>query len=240
MSKGLLFVWMEIPERYEEEFHAWYDTEHVPEREAVPGFIFVRRFASVDGRGPRYLATYLLADPAVLQSPAYQAISYGNVSPWTRRIMARATCLQRMVYEETGPRLGGTPATVRDVDQNGYSGTGLLVECAHISPDREAGFHDWYERERLLGLLAIPGVRAARRFRLHDPRPDTRPDPPRYVTLYELDDVSVLSVEALRPGAGTQGSAAGAMPWPGALRTMGYRQIYPPLCNETLQGRGEP
>ena len=49
----------------EEEFNAWYDTEHLPERLAIPGFRSARRWV----RGGTYLATYELDSPEVLQSP---------------------------------------------------------------------------------------------------------------------------------------------------------------------------
>lgn len=85
---GFLLVMMQPPPAMEEEFNAWYDTEHVPERLAVPGFLSARRFVSLDGH-PRYLALYDLERPEVLQSPEYLAVSGDAFSPWTKRITSR-------------------------------------------------------------------------------------------------------------------------------------------------------
>ena len=85
---GFLLVIMQPPPAMEEEFNAWYDTEHVPERLAVPGFLSARRFVNLDGH-PRYLAMYDLERVEVLDSDAYQAVSGVSFSPWTKRVTSR-------------------------------------------------------------------------------------------------------------------------------------------------------
>ena len=86
--KGLLLVTMEPAPAAEEEFNAWYDGEHVPERLAVPGFETARRYVCIEGF-PRYLALYDLASPDVLDSPAYHRVGGVNSSPWTKRVTSR-------------------------------------------------------------------------------------------------------------------------------------------------------
>lgn len=88
MAKALLLVVADPPAPMEEEFNAWYDTEHVPERAIIPGFNTARRFVSV-GDGPAYMALYDLDNMEVLDSPAYQAVYGVNFSPWTRRVTSR-------------------------------------------------------------------------------------------------------------------------------------------------------
>lgn len=88
-ARGLLLVHCDPEPTLEEELNAWYDTEHLPERAAIAGFETALRFTSL-GDGPRYLAIYDLADLDVLASPAYQAVSGPNFSPWTKRVTARA------------------------------------------------------------------------------------------------------------------------------------------------------
>lgn len=85
---GFLLVMMQPPAAMEEEFNAWYDTEHVPERLAVPGFLNGRRYVATDGH-PRYLAFYDIEALEVLESAAYHAVSGPNFTPWTRRITSR-------------------------------------------------------------------------------------------------------------------------------------------------------
>ena len=84
-QKGFLLVLMQPPLNIDEEFNAWYDTEHVPERLAVPGVETAIRFASVDGTTPKYLAMYDLAAESVLDSAAYVRVAGENSSPWTKR-----------------------------------------------------------------------------------------------------------------------------------------------------------
>ena len=38
MAKGLLIASFDFMDACQDEFHDWYDLEHIPEREAVPGF----------------------------------------------------------------------------------------------------------------------------------------------------------------------------------------------------------
>ena len=100
---GLLFVLSDPIPALEEEFNAWYDSEHLPERATLPGFRSAVRFVSL-GDGPRYAAAYDLDAPSALDSEAYQAVSGANFSPWTRRVTGR-TPTRRMVAElATGER----------------------------------------------------------------------------------------------------------------------------------------
>ena len=36
---GLLMVYCEVPAKHEEEFNAWYNEEHIPERLSIPGVL---------------------------------------------------------------------------------------------------------------------------------------------------------------------------------------------------------
>lgn len=98
-KKGYLLVLMHPPSALEEEFNAWYDTEHVPDRLAIPGFETGLRFHSLTGGAPRYLAFYDLASAAVIESPEYLRVSFDQATPWTKRITARAR-VQRFTGEQ--------------------------------------------------------------------------------------------------------------------------------------------
>ena len=112
MNKGFLLVLMQPPPALEEEFNAWYDTEHIPERLAVPGFETALRYVCVDG-APRYLAMYDLASPDVLNSPAYLKVGFDNASPWTKRVTSRVR-IYRSAGEQIypGTKVTGTAARV--------------------------------------------------------------------------------------------------------------------------------
>ena len=84
MAKGILIAAMDFSAAAEDEFHDWYDLEHIAERLAIPGFLNAQRWIAADN--PKVsLATYDLDTVVVLQSPPYQAIAGANSSPWTKR-----------------------------------------------------------------------------------------------------------------------------------------------------------
>lgn len=87
-EKGMLIVTTNPPADFEEELNAWYDTDHIAERLAVPGFETGRRFAML-GMPRRYLALYDVENVEVFQTPAYLAVSGDNVTAWTRRVISR-------------------------------------------------------------------------------------------------------------------------------------------------------
>ena len=73
MAKGILIAAMDFSAAPEDEFHDWYDLEHIPERLRIKGFINAQRW--IDVENPKVsLATYDLDQAGVLQSPPYAAI----------------------------------------------------------------------------------------------------------------------------------------------------------------------
>jgi hypothetical protein len=102
VKRGLLLTITEPPAAMEEEFNAWYDEEHLPERLAIPGFRSARRWvADVPPGEGKYLATYELDSFAVLQSPEYLA-RFRNQTPWSRRCLGKAVVFRRWACEQAG------------------------------------------------------------------------------------------------------------------------------------------
>jgi len=72
MAKGILIAAMNIGNAAEDEFHDWYDTEHVPERQRVPGFLLCQRWIGV--ADPKVsVATYDLDTIGVPSATPHQA-----------------------------------------------------------------------------------------------------------------------------------------------------------------------
>jgi hypothetical protein len=154
MAKGTLIAAMKVGQAAEDEFHDWYDTEHLPERQRVPGFLVCQRWVGVDD--PRLsVATYDLDSVATLKNPAYLAIGGENLSPWSRRITARVERLMRFEGDQILP---GDQLPPLDAG-------GLLLNAMNIAPEFEAEFNEWYDKEHIPALGAVPGVLCARRFR---------------------------------------------------------------------------
>jgi hypothetical protein len=167
MPKGTLIAAMNIGRAAEDEFQDWYDTEHLPERQRVPGFLVCERWIGVDDRRIS-LATYDLESVKVLQSPGYLAIGGENLSPWSKRVTSQVDRLMRFEGDQILPGEQLPP---------GKAG-GLLLNAMNIAPELEAEFNEWYDKEHIPALAAVPGVLAARRFRGTGNR--------KYVALYHL------------------------------------------------------
>ena len=154
MAKGTLIAAMSIGRAAEDEFQDWYDTEHLPERQRVPGFLVCERWIGAADRRIS-VATYDLETVGVLKSPAYLAIGGDNLSPWSKRVTGLVDRLMRYEGEQILPGDQLPPA----------GAGGLLLNAMNIAPELEAEFNDWYDKEHIPALAAVPGVLCARRFR---------------------------------------------------------------------------
>ncbi|MFM0034638.1 hypothetical protein [Paraburkholderia strydomiana] len=92
---ALLMVSMEPPASLEEEFNDWYDTEHFPQRLALPGFVSASRWVCVDG-WPRWMALYDLTSLDALDSDAYRKVSGAQSTPWSKRLLPRTVGRSRV------------------------------------------------------------------------------------------------------------------------------------------------
>lgn len=173
MAKGTLIAAMKMARAAEDEFHDWYDTEHLPERQRVPGFLLCQRWIGAQDRTVS-VATYDLAGLAVLKTPAYLAIGGDNLSPWSRRVLDRVERLMRFEGDQILPGELLAPANAG----------GLLLNAMNIPAEVEAEFNDWYDKEHIPALAAVPGVLCARRFRGTGNR--------TYVALYHLESPDVV------------------------------------------------
>jgi hypothetical protein len=174
MAKGTLIAAMNIGQASESEFHDWYDTEHLPERQRVPGFLVCERWIGAADRKIS-VATYDLETVGVLQSPAYRAIGGANLSPWSKRVTSQVDRLMRFEGDQILPGDQLPPPTAG----------GLLLNAMNIAPELEAEFNEWYDKEHIPALAAVPGVLCARRFRGIDGNR-------KYVALYHLTTPDVV------------------------------------------------
>jgi hypothetical protein len=168
MAKGTLIAAMNMAQAAEDEFHDWYDTEHLPERQRVPGFLVCQRWIGAHDRKVS-VATYDLDSVSVLKGPAYLAIGGENLSPWSKRVTGQTERLLRFEGDQILPG-----------DQLPPDGAGgLLLNAMNIDPEFEAEFNDWYDKEHIPALGAVPGVLCTRRFRATSANR-------KYVALYHL------------------------------------------------------
>ena len=193
MAKGLLIAAFDYSGAHADEFHDWYDLEHLPERKAVPGFGLCERW--IGDEGPNIsVATYDLDTVDVMRSDAYCAIGYANSSVWTKRVTGMCTRLLRF---------DGTQITPGDAAAPVGAGA-LLVNAMNVAPEGEADFNAWYDEEHLPALSAVPGTLAARRYRARDDDPDRSH---QYVAIYHLESVDVTRGDAWKKAVDTPRSA---------------------------------
>ena len=174
MAKGTLIAAMNIGRAAEDEFQDWYDTEHLPERQRVPGFLQCERWIGATDRRIS-VATYDLENVKVLLSPGYLAIGGENLSPWSKRVTSRVERLMRFEGDQILPGDQLPPP----------SAGGLLLNAMNIAPELEAEFNEWYDKEHIPALAAVPGVLCARRFRGTSGNR-------KYVALYHLAEPGVV------------------------------------------------
>jgi hypothetical protein len=188
VAKGLLFASFDFSTAYEDEFHDWYDLEHIPERLRVPGFINAERWIGDDN--PKIaVATYDLDAPSVLRSAPYMAIGGANSSVWTKRVTAMAHRILRFEGEQLVPGDAEAPA----------GAGGLLVASMNVDPAAEPEFNEWYNAEHLPQLAAVPGVLRARRYS------SSATDRERqYLALYHMTGAEVSRSDAWTKAADTE------------------------------------
>ncbi len=97
---GLCISAMEVDPRIEDEFNEWYNEEHMPLMDAVPGMLSARRFRATSGL-PRYVAVYHLESPAVYLERSW---AEANQTPWIRRIHRHRLRTLHMILERVALR----------------------------------------------------------------------------------------------------------------------------------------
>jgi hypothetical protein len=193
MAKGLLIAAMDFTTVAEDEFHDWYDTEHVPERLGVPGFINAQRW--IGTTNPKHsVALYDLDEVGVLHSPPYLAVGGDNGTPWTKRVTGGVKMLMRMEAEQLRPGDAVAPD----------GAAAMLLISMNVAPEHEAEFNDWYNQEHLDALAGVPGVLRARRYRGAGATQ-------RYAAIYHFANPDVPNSASWKAAANT--------PWTEKMRT---------------------
>ena len=193
MAKGVLIAAMDFANVDAGEFNDWYDTEHVPERQRVPGFLTQQRW--IGAENPKLsVATYDLDSLAVMRSAEYRAIGGENLSPWSKRVTAKVDRVLRYEGEQILPGEFVAPAAAG----------GLLLVGMTPAAGVEDAFNAWYDREHVPALASVPGVLCARRFQ-------SGGGATKYVALYHLTGPEIVDSAAWK-------QASGSTPMPGHVR----------------------
>jgi hypothetical protein len=178
-GRGILLVYADLTDpKYEEEFNAWYDTEHLPQLLALPGFLDAARYVAVKG-GPKYLAAYELEDAGVLQRREFVE---RRRPPWDARMSP--TVVGRNFARVVGDQI--YPEQVEQADRG--MPPAFQIGRMSVPPEREAEWNAWYSGEYVPGYRKVPGVIYARRYRVVD-------GSTTHATVYEFENTEVSQTQ---------------------------------------------
>jgi hypothetical protein len=169
-GQAVLLVYTDIEPKYEEEFNAWYDTEHLPKLLALPGFLDAARYVATKG-GPKYLAAYELESLDAVQGPAFVNRSR---SAWDQRMAP--TLIGKNFTRILGQQI--FPNRLEQPDRG--MAPALQIGRMSVPASVEAEWNAWYNDEYIPGYRKVPGVLYARRFRVVEGEVP-------YTTLYEFE-----------------------------------------------------
>ena len=148
-ERGLLAAWLKVPAEAEDEFHDWYNLEHLAQVAGLPGFHSGRRYEPTSGER-WFLALYALDDVDVISGPHFQRI-IADPSPWSLRMRKHYGPNRiRNVYRYLADK-GATAAA-----------PGVAVIRWEPPADAVPGHDEWLCHEAVPALASVEGCRRVR------------------------------------------------------------------------------
>ena len=126
LGSAAIVIWNGIAPNARDDFLAWHNREHIPERVRISGFRRGRRGRAFEGK-PEFLTLYEVKDLGVLRQGDYLA-RLNSPTAWTRRMLpqfrdaARSLC---QVSFSVGAGVGGYICAVRFETEPNLSGEAL-------------------------------------------------------------------------------------------------------------------
>lgn len=222
-NRALLFVKLEPPASKVKEFNDWYNTQHIPDRLALPGVLSARRFTKIEGI-PReyaiapeaeYLALYDLTSIRVLMDKPYQELREKEA---------------RLPPESFETQIFKLPRFARGVYQQIYPDKGdfatprsrfVFVVGHEVPRNRHQEFNAWYNTEHIPALLSVPDFLGVRRFKLNErdipPMVDRGGTLSQYLTIWDIENEKVLLSDTF--------VKASRSPWTDWIRSWYTRKI---------------
>jgi hypothetical protein len=177
-ATGLLLVFQTVPPQHDEEFREWYGREHIPERQAIEGFVAIRRMDSMDLGQPRYLGVYELSSIAVLEKPEYARLRKEGRTTWSIRVLERVSPTRYICTAVA-------PVAVDAIGRTRY----VLAITGESAEKTVADLAEWFDGVYAPAMRKVQGVRLVRRF-------NPVGEPNKFVALIDVDDANVCSSDA--------------------------------------------
>lgn len=182
MAHTILFSEMIPSPEWEDTFHDWYDTEHIPIRMAAPGFIGAKRYREIGNN--KYLAVYEMESPEALNTEVYKKIK-GEPSERTQWMLANVSGFTRYTATLIGEQVN------QAVTGNPYDAPVLYPVMFSVPEEREEEFNRWYEEDHVPTLLKNERWLACRRYKIFSGEPENW----THLALHYLVDAEVLDCE---------------------------------------------
>lgn len=176
--EGLLLVFQTVPPQHDDEFRDWYMREHIPEREAIDGFVAIRRLDSIDKGQPRYMGVYEMSSVAVLEEPEYVRLRKEGRTTWSIRMLERVSPA-RFICKALEPIPASRLKTTR-----------FVMAIAGQAPESAvADLARWFDDVYKPAIAKVDGVRLVRRFIAVG-------EPDKFVALIDLENADVCTSES--------------------------------------------
>ncbi len=203
-ARALLVAKMDPPSQREDEWNRLYNTCHVADRLALPGFLSARRFTLLEGiprqfavpGEAKYLALYDLAGIRVATSRPYEELR-------AREAQRPADSFDRQIFKL--PNFGRGIYLELPLGQGEYRAPAsryVFLVGHEVPRNKHAEFNAWYNMEHLPALMAVPGFLTGRRFRLSareaPPLTGQGGSVPQYLTVYDIESPDVFESDAFR------------------------------------------
>jgi hypothetical protein len=112
LGRGVVAIWHGLKDEGRRGFYEWHNTEHMPERCGIAGFVRGRRYHDGKDPGGELFTLYETLDTDVLTSPAYLE-RLNAPTPWTVESIRAFTNLSRALAEVAFTRATGDGAVLR-------------------------------------------------------------------------------------------------------------------------------
>ncbi|KAH9950888.1 hypothetical protein B0H21DRAFT_407137 [Amylocystis lapponica] len=200
--QGFLLSFSDPGDVPDEEFHNWYNNEHIPARIKVPTFLSWTRWEAADGLHPSFANTYDLQSYEATQRPPYTNLAAMR-SELERELLTRVGILDRRHYECYDGPTHPYSATY-DVRRPGPYAVFVSLQ---IKPEYVEEFNKWYDEEHIPMLAKVPGWVRSRRFELRDIRRLGKerhlPQPPRHLAMHEWESLDAFDTEEYKAALST-------------------------------------
>jgi hypothetical protein len=162
---AILFSEMAPDAAWEDDFNAWYDTDHIPVRMVLPGFEGAQRYRATEG--DNYLVVYDMDSLDALKTPGYEQVKTAPTEQ-TNWMLANVHNFTRYLGTEIARHGLAQPS---DLEAPMVFATMFNVPAEHLP-----AFDAWISEDHIPMLMKNPDWLGVRRFALSvaDPVPFNR------------------------------------------------------------------